>query len=458
MRKLQRKRHLILYALSGMGVNMLNLMVGSYLCSAVLVGGFGENAVAHQTFAQRDLVIAGVWSVFVLLAKIIDGVIDVPMASFTDRLRTRWGRRRPSLIIGFVPMVLFYLLFSVAPVQTGATLLNTIFFGVVLCGFYSFYTLTMVTYYATFTEIVDTPHERSLLANVKSVCDIVYFILGYVVVRMLLNGLNIRVVALLVLPLSLTMLIPLFLIKEPSTRVQDSGAVSQPKTVNLIQSLKLTFRNRSFLLWMAVYSFMTFGVQLFLGGINEYFSFVGMSMIFVMMAAFAPVPLTLVLYNRILRKRGFGFAFRYALLTYAVGMLSMFAVGLMPSGMVKTVLSVATGLLSSLSIGALFAVAYSVPAQLAADEEKATGVSHSAMYFAVQGLFSGVATGIGTGIVLVALKGSEESSSGAIRFMTLISAIGVLLAFFLTFTLKKSLLNLGKESGSKPSRLPQKKA
>ena len=49
-------------------------------------------------------------------------------------------------------------------------------------------------------------------------------------------------------------------------------------------------------------------------------------------------------------------------------------------------------------------------------------------------------------IVLVALKGKGDSASDAIKYMTLISAIGVFAALIGTFFLKKSLLKLGKET------------
>ena len=436
MRKLKTKRQMLLYAISGMGVNMLNLMMGSYLCSALIASGFGEEAIAHQTFAQKDLVIAAVWAVFGLAAKIIDGIIDVPMASLTDNLRSRWGRRRPALMLGFVPMVAAYLLFLIVP-NDGATLWNTIYYGVVLCVFYSFYTLTMVTYYATFTEIVETERERSFISNVKSVCDIVYFILGYVGVRAMLNGMNIRTAALIVLPLSLTMMIPMFMIHEPSTL---SGAGEKTETVGIFKSLRCTFRNKTFILWMIVYAFMTFGVQLFLSGINEYFSKAGMSMIFVMIAAFLPVPLTLMLFNKIQRRWGFGVSFVYALVTFSVGMLAMFGVSFLPAGTAKTVISILCGLICSLAVGALFAVAYSIPSELAAQEEKKTGVANSAMYFAVQGLFSGVATGIGASVVLTALKDTDT-----VIYLTAVSALGTLVAAVLMPKLPKSLKLLGKE-------------
>ena len=443
MKKITGRGKIILYAASGLGINMLNLMMGSYLCSALLVGGFAAKDVPFQTFAQRDLVVAGVWAVFALIAKIIDGVIDIPMAAFTDGLRTRFGRRRPALLIGLIPLVLAYAAFLIIPNPSGATILNTVYYGVVLCIFYSFYTLTMVNYYATFTEIVETEHERNLLSNAKSVFDIFYFILGYVVVRMLLNSMNITKVALIVLPIALTMLIPLFMIKEPDLRSKQA-AEKMPR-LSLTKSLAYTFRDKPFILWMCVYAFMTFGVQLFLGGINEYFSHVGMSMIFVMVAAFAPVPFTLMLYDKILRRRGFGFAYRYILITYIVGMMSMFGVSFLPQGGMKTALSIVAGLISSFAIGAMFAVAYSLPSQFAAEEEQRSGVSHAAMYFAVQGLFAGVATGIGAGVVLTALKGTEGQHSDAIRYLTPICAAAILVSFLLSWLLPKKVMDMGRE-------------
>lgn len=446
MKKLTKKRQLFLYALSGMGINMLNLMMGSYLCSALIAGGFDETAKQFQTYKGYDLVIAGAWAVFVLAAKIIDGVIDIPMASFTDRLKSRFGRRRPSLVIGMVPMLLAYVMFLFIPNAEGKTMLNTVYFGIVLCIFYSFYTLTMVTYYATYTEIVESERERTIISNVKSVCDIVYYILGYVVVRALLNGTNIRIVALMVLPMALTMLIPLFMIKEPSNLNANNEKEEVPK---LIPSLVYTFKNKTFIVWMIIYSFMTFGVQLFLGGINEYFSSTGMSMIFVMMASFAPVPFTLILYNKILHSKGFGAAYRYTLIMFSIGMFLMFGCAFLPAG-AKTICSIITGLINSFSIGSMFAVAYSIPSELAAQEEKKTGVANSAMYFAVQGLFAGVASGIATGVVLTALKkaseGYAEHTMCPVWLMTVISGGATVIALILTLWLPKDLKTLGKTS------------
>ena len=444
MKVLKNRGQMFVYALSAFGVNLLNLIMGSYLCSALLVGDFPAKSIPYHTFEGKDLVVAGAWAVFGIIAKIIDGIIDIPMASFTDNLRSKFGRRRPAILMGMIPMILAYVLFLVVPNPSGVSWLNTIYFFVMLCIFYSSYTLTMVTYYSTFTEIVDNEHDRNFISNVKSVCDIVYFVVGYVVVANLLEGINIRWVALMLLPLVLTMMIPMFMIKEPSTL---NGLSGGEKSVNLIKSLGYTFKNKDFIIWMVVYAFMTFGIQLFLGGINEYFEATGMSMMLVMSASFAPVPATLVLYNHIIKKKGFRFGFQYSMILFAVGSLSMFGVSFLEASTMRTVLAVISGLICSFSVGSMFAVAYSIPSQLAADDEKRTGISHSAMYFAVQGLFSGVATGIGGFAVLTLLKQTHHSN-----LITLITAIACLIAFALAFILPKSIVNLGKVENKENSK------
>ena len=460
MKPLKSKWQMLLYGCAGMGVNMLNLIVGSYLCSALLVGGFNEN-VEFWTFANKDLVIAGVWSVFVLVAKILDGVIDIPMASWTDNMRARFGRRRPAIFIGLVVMVLAYLAFLI-PMQDGATIVNTVFYGLTLCVFYSFYTLTMVTYYSTFSEIVETEENRMFLSNVKSVCDIVYFILGYALLPMLVKGaINIKIVALIFLPLVLTMLIPFFMIKGDDNRFSSD---EREKSVNLFKSVAYTLKDKTFLLWMLVYSFMTMGVQLFLGGINEFFSTNGLSMTLVMIGAFLPVPFTLMLFNKITKKRGFGFSFGYTLIVFAVGMIGMFFGQAIGDKTIKLVVAILSAVVCSFGIGSLFSVAYSIPSQLAVEEERRSGVSHSAMYFAVQGLFAGVASGIATGLILVALKDNtlplfgikvEEVVDGvktgnlvdpsAVVLMTLLAGVFCLIAFVLMRFLPERLKNFGKE-------------
>ena len=56
MKKLISKKQLILYGCSGLGINMLSLFMGSYLCSALQVGGFIDNR-EYWTYLDKDIVV-----------------------------------------------------------------------------------------------------------------------------------------------------------------------------------------------------------------------------------------------------------------------------------------------------------------------------------------------------------------------------------------------------------------
>lgn len=431
MTKITKKSKLIIYACSGLGVNMLNLIVGSYLCSALLVGGFETNA-ENWTYLNRDLVVAGIWAVLVLAAKIIDGVIDIPFSHFTDNLRSKWGKRKTAILIGFIPMIVSYLLFLI-PLESKAGILNTLWFALLLFVFYAFYTLTMLTFYSTFAEITENQQDIVLLSNVKSICDVIYFSLGFALVPAFVSmGVNIRLVAIMFLPLALTMLIPIFMLKEKA----ETTVKKQRNTFK--ESFLFTVKDKHFLFWLCIVFVMNTGLQLFLSGINEYFSTAGLNMTFVMASCFVPVPFTIILYNKIIKMRGLGFAFRYILAVYSVGMALMGLCNVLSEKYLYP-FAIACSIIVSFSIGAFFSVTYTVPSQRAAlrntDNETA-----SSMYFAIQGLFEGASAGFASGVLLVFLK-----QSGNVKYMTLIVALFCMAAFVLTFFLPKEITKIGKE-------------
>ena len=436
MEKITSRKKLLLYGCSGMGVNMLNIIMGSYLCSALLVGGF-ESHIESWTYLSKDLVVAGLWAVFVFLAKALDGIIDLPFATLADKIKSKFGRRKTAILVGFIPMVVTYLLFLI-PIDNSATIFNTIWFGFLLCMFYAFYTLTMLTYYATFSEVCKDEADTLFLSNTKSILDVVYFSLGFALLPLFINlGINIRIVALIFLPLSLTMMIPMFLLKE-----KPNDETTQVRSLTLGKSLKVSFKNKDYIFWLFTTSILTIGTQLFLGGINEVFSTTNLNMTFVMASSFAPVPFTLILYNKIVKKQGVATGLRYALIIFSVGMLILFLCCML-NGVIDeltmTIIAIIGGISISFAIGAFFSITYVVPTNLAKREFDQKGNDVATMYFAVQGLFEGIAAGIATGFILVTLKKYD-----IIQWLPIVAIVACSITFVLSFILPKNVREIGK--------------
>lgn len=452
MKTLDKKWKIILYGCSGLGLNMINMIIGTHLCNAIIADGFDSN-IESWTYSQKTLVVVGVWMVLSVLVKAFDGLIDIPFSSFTDNLRTRWGRRRPAIIMGYIPLLISYVLF-LFPLTSEESIFNTVWFALLLGIFYASYTLTMITYYATFAEIVANEKDRVFLSTVKSICDVVYFSLNFALVPLFVGfGINIRFIALIFLPLALTMLIPLFLIKEPSTKdgiVNAEGQAVQTERIGFVTSLKYAFKNKKFVYWLCIVGVMNIGLQLFLGGISVFFSNVGdgLNMTLVMASSFAPVPFTLILYNKIIKMKGLKFAFQYILVTFSVGMSLMMLCHVVPPAAQMPV-AIVCAIIVSFAIGAFFSVSYTVPSQMAAEENAKTGACASSMYFAVQGLFEAISASLATQVILLAIRtlgGSEEVDGPLMKFFPLFVAAFTMIAFVMAIFLPKSIGLLGKET------------
>ena len=150
-----------------------------------------------------------------------------------------------------------------------------------------------------------------------------------------------------------------------------------------------------------------------------------------------------MVYNKIIKKHGFGHAYRYSLTIFAIGMMIMYFCNINSDNMTElqlTLVALLGGIFVSFAMGAFFSVSYTVPTYLARKEFKEKGFDVASMYFAVQGLFEGIAAGVATGLILVFLKANQ-----AISWLPIIVAICCGVAFAMSYGFKKHLANMGKD-------------
>ncbi|MDR1903099.1 MAG: MFS transporter [Treponema sp.] len=118
----------------------------------------------------------------VMMGKLWDAVTDPVMGYISDRTRSRWGRRRPYLLFGAVPMFLSMWLFFTAPGIENPILL-TMWASLTLMLVNTASTVINIPYSSLTPELTGDYHERTSLNGYRFGCAVFGTIIGAAAVQ-----------------------------------------------------------------------------------------------------------------------------------------------------------------------------------------------------------------------------------------------------------------------------------
>jgi Na+/melibiose symporter-like transporter len=117
--------------------------------------------------AEMGLGLTAVGAIFAF-GRIFDVITDPLIGNLSDETRSRWGARRPWIVIG-VPLYCLSVWMLLSPPE-GAGL---VYLAVVSAAFFLFYTMVDVPYSSVGLEVSPDIHERSYLAGSKAAFQVV---------------------------------------------------------------------------------------------------------------------------------------------------------------------------------------------------------------------------------------------------------------------------------------------
>lgn len=421
---LDKKWKELLFSAAGFGPNFLMILMGAFFTDANFPVGLPKGSFqassAVSALGVTSLILPALFPILWALAKAFDGVVDIPMAALTDSLSTKWGRRRPTILICLPFMLLSY---AMCWMPVGSATFNTIWIFVWALIFFTTYTLSMISYYGSLSSICTGENQRMKISGYKAFFDTISYCFTYALVPLVLDltKTHIDTFALICVPLILTMAIPLFLIKEGKKWGYPENKGLKEEKVSITRSFKLTFGNKIFGRWLWVNNCSYFGLQMFLVGMNIMIlggmDFGGFEMAILNTCAFAPVPIMLYLMNKLIKSKGLRFVLCSTNLIFAISIIFLGLGNTYFCGdntTLKFALGITGSVLSSWSIGGFFMIPYIIPSQIANVEEKVLGINHSAMYFAAQAFTTSIVGAISGSLIYEYIKMFFISKSGSI--------------------------------------------
>ena len=107
---------------------------------------------------------------------------DPILGYFSDRTHTKWGRRRPWIMIAFIPLsvIMVFLFTPPLPVGTSNQIGNFFYFLIIIIVFELFYTMYSLNVTSLFPEIFLSKKERTQGNNIRAVYTIIGLIVAFI--------------------------------------------------------------------------------------------------------------------------------------------------------------------------------------------------------------------------------------------------------------------------------------
>jgi GPH family glycoside/pentoside/hexuronide:cation symporter len=369
------------------------------------------------------------------VGKAWDAVTDPMMGFISDHTRSRWGRRRPWLLFGSLPLLLcmwgFFTAPSFAPASQGLTFAWAL---ALLCLLNTAYTVVNIPYGALTPDLATTYDERTTLNVFRFSFAVIGTIVGAAAVKPIadITGEDVRagfslVGLVLGAIMCLTTLITFFSVREKP--LPPKGA----KMEGFLSSYGRLFSDKPYIILLMAYALNLTGITFLQGIIVYYFKYVfdaegltALALLALLATAAVCVPLSLAVIKRIGKKR----CYQLGMLIVATVAMVIFAFG----HLVGPYVVIGIMILAGVGIGFGFAPPYAMLPDAIAVEARRTGKSHEGSYYGMWTFFSKLGTAFAGGASLLILsvagyRANEVQDAPAIMAIRLI--LGPVSAFVL---------------------------
>jgi GPH family glycoside/pentoside/hexuronide:cation symporter len=338
----------------------------------------------------------------VFIGRTADYINDPIIGYLSDRTRSRWGRRRPYLLFGFLPYAIsFALMWWIPPVNSQVGL--AIYYGLVYFLYDTCATIVYMPYYALTPELTQDYDERTSLTSIRMVFSILGTMLAFTLPLAIIGSMHPQnsstifiVGAAMGLLAALPLVMTFFGVRERPEYLEQS----QP---SLKESLRAAIKNHPFLFAMGIFLFTWAALEVVQAMLLFFLKYrMGLEaesdMIFAVL--FVASLLSLPFWNWLSGRTD-------KRLTYIAGMLFMAAVLVlltfsMPEWGLVMVMALAA--LAGVGFGAVQVLPWAILPDTIEWDELQTGQRHEGMFYSLVTLFRKIAASLSVPLLLLMLS------------------------------------------------------
>jgi GPH family glycoside/pentoside/hexuronide:cation symporter len=324
------------------------------------------------------------WYVLAAVIWTLYNAFNDPLIGYlSDRTHTRWGRRKPYIMVGLIPMLILEIIIWLPPV--GNEVLTFIYLLIMLICYDTFYTMIALPYDSLFPELYTTVKERSEVNTIKQILSVVGLLFaalvpGFVLLAgetretYLLNGIITSVI------IAVTVIISL----KWGVIEREEFKLDYQNQFKFFGSLKYTMKNKAFVLYTAMF-FLYEYVLLLLATLVQIFgdqvlSVDPFSTSIIMGIMYIVGAVSVVLWRWLDLKIGSKKGYAIAIIAYFFGSLPLMFIAVY-----EIVLAIAAFM--GIGFGGMLYFIYLIIADVIDEDELRTGVRREGAFFGVTNFF-----------------------------------------------------------------------
>jgi GPH family glycoside/pentoside/hexuronide:cation symporter len=377
--KLPRKTKLF-YGIGDLGNAVVNSAIQFFLMKF-----YTDGALVSPALAGNALLIGKIW----------DAVNDPLFGWFTDRTKSRHGKRRVFMLFGAIPLAIAIALLWYVP--QADRIWTFVWIAATFLLFDTIWTLTNVPYYALTSELTDDYDERSSLTTYRMAMAVPAYLVGAALTPAIVGLFALQRTGYAFIGIAYGVLAAVaLLISAAGLRERQGLAVSKPEP-SPFKSLVLAFKNRPFVWLCGTYFVINISfafIKILMAYYIEYQLLMKAETTLVMGLMLICVTISLPFWQWAGRKMDKGPAYGLGMAAGALAVVLTFFLPHQPTWIIYIV-----AVLAGFGFSAQWIYPWAMVADVADYDRAETGQQRSGMYYGVWGL----ATKISEALALAAV-------------------------------------------------------
>lgn len=251
------------YGLPSFAINLSGALFGGWLTYFYLP------PQSQLAMGRVALVAASAFAVAQLVGRLVDAIADPLVGYWSDRCRSRMGRRMPFMIFGAPILALSFGLMWFPPFEPGS-FLNSVYLVCTMCFYWFAFTLVVAPYFALLPEIATTSKQRVGLSSYMAIFTVLGLAVGGIFVGNLQeaypNGVDVAGIHIgsgIQIMAIVSSVLLLLMFWSPAINIREAPH-SEEKEVpkGLFKGIATAFRNPAFRTYLAMAAFIQMGLTI----------------------------------------------------------------------------------------------------------------------------------------------------------------------------------------------------